>query len=102
MTARTPVSPSVPYVLPFVVFLILLSMEGKLPVSRDLEFPIRGFVLAAGLWIASRDVIDLHFQRWGWAIGVSVSGIIFWILPDWLWTGYRRFWPFTNPLTGTG
>src|SRR5882724_3618573 len=102
MTARTPVSPSVPYVLPFVVFLILLSIEGKLPVSRDLEFPIRVFVLAAVLWIASRDVIDLHFQRWGWAIAVGAAVFIIWILPDLLWPGYRRFWLFTNPLTGTG
>jgi CAAX prenyl protease-like protein len=102
MTARPSVSPSVPYVLPFVVFLVLLSIEGKLPVSRDLEFPIRVFVLAVVLWIASRNVIDLRFQRWAGAIALGTAVFLIWILPDLIWPGYRQYWLFTNPLTGTG
>lgn len=93
-------NPAVAYILPFVCFLVFLSLDGKLGLPPEVEYPLRVFVLAAILWVFSRKVIDLKVRNWGGTIGIGVLVFVLWIAPDQLIPGYRSHWLFQNSVTG--
>ncbi|MBL8176906.1 MAG: CAAX prenyl protease-related protein [Bryobacterales bacterium] len=93
-------NPSIPYVLPFVVFLVFLSLDGKLGLRPEQEYPLRVFLLATVLWVFSRKVIDLRVRNWGGTMGIGVLVFVLWIAPDQLIPGYRTHWLFQNSLLG--
>lgn len=92
--------PAVPYVLPFVVFLLFLALQPYNPLPGPVEQVIRVAVLAAVVWYFSRPVLDLRVATplLTVAFGIAVFGA--WILPDILFPGYRAHWLFSNSITG--
>ena len=105
-TGRSPrwasVHPAVPYVAPFAVFIALLAAADYLHAWLGTwEYPVRVTVLAAVLWIFSRDVIDLRVRRWFATLGIGVLVFAVWVAPDLLIPGYRNHWLFQNAITGT-
>ncbi len=96
------VHPAIPYVVPFAIFLALLSVSEYLHSwFGSWEYPARVAVLAAVLWIFSRDVIDLRVVRWLGTITVGVAVFAIWVAPDMLIPGYRDHWLFQNSITGS-
>lgn len=94
-------NPSLPYVLPFVVFLALLSLDGKLGLSPDIEYPLRVVILAAVLWFFSRPVIDFKVKNWAGSVGLGVLVFVIWIGPDLISPAYRQHWLFNNSIIGS-
>ena len=93
-------NPSLPYVLPFVVFLVLLGLAPYLSFLGWWEFPLRIVVLCAVMWIFSRGVIDVRVRHWLGTIGMGIAVFLIWIGPDALIPGYRDSWIFQNSITG--
>jgi CAAX prenyl protease-like protein len=93
-------SPSVPYIAPFAVFVVLLSVSRVLHLP-DLAVQILQIAIPAlVLVVFCRGVIDFRLRS-GLAsivIGVLVFGL--WIAPDLAFPGYRQHWLFSNPLLG--
>ncbi|MBC7928731.1 MAG: CAAX prenyl protease-related protein [Bryobacteraceae bacterium] len=92
---------SVPYVLPFVLFLGLLALAPQFSaVLGQWEYPSRAAILALTLVVVSRHVIDFRMQTPLIAILVGIGVFFLWIGPDFLIPGYRNHWLFQNSLTG--
>src|SRR5450755_1525533 len=94
--------PSAPYVIPFAVFMLLLSVQQYVPLPQNIEFASRCVILAAVLWFCSRDVISFQVKMPMASIGLGVLVFFMWIGPDALIPGYRKHWLFTNSITGFG
>jgi CAAX prenyl protease-like protein len=92
---------SVPYVLPFVVFLVLLGLAPYLSFLGAWEYVLRTVVLTAVLVVFSRPVLDFRMAAPMQSIAFGVAVFIVWIAPDLLFPGYRASWLFQNPITGT-
>jgi CAAX prenyl protease-like protein len=92
---------SLPYVLPFAVFVGLLVVSDWLHPIGEWEYPLRVIFLGAILWIFSRNVIDFRLRRPLLTVFVGVMVFVLWIAPDILFPGYRQHWLFQNALTGT-
>jgi uncharacterized protein len=92
---------SLPYVIPFCVFFVLMSLGPYLEayIGRW-EFPLRAVILAITLWITSRHVIDLRVSHPLATVAVGVFVFALWIGPDYLIPGYRNHWLFQNSLLG--
>lgn len=98
----TALHPAMPYVAPFVVFLLLLMTADYLQqVLGQWEAPLRVVLLTAVLWVFSRHVIDLRIQQWLLTSAVGVGVFAVWVAPDLLIPGYRDHWLFQNSVTGT-
>ncbi len=92
--------PAIPYVLPFVVFMVLLAVRPYLPIGDMADLVIRDVVLSAVLVVFSRKQIHLRPSFPLAAILVGVGVFVLWIAPDALWPGYRAHWLFQNAVTG--
>ncbi len=92
--------PSLPYVLPFAVFLIFLGLQQYSPLPVEIDYPLRIVILAAVLWIFSRQVIDLRVSRWVETVLLGVAVFAIWIGPDVLFPAYRQHWLFQNSVLG--
>ncbi|HUS06231.1 MAG TPA: CAAX prenyl protease-related protein, partial [Bryobacteraceae bacterium] len=92
--------PSLPWILPFVVFMVFLALKDYLLVLGRWEYPVRIAALVAVLFIFSRRVLNFRFTTpvASVAIGIAVFGI--WIAPDLLIPGYREHWLFQNAILG--
>lgn len=93
--------PGLPYVAPFVAFLVLLSVPQYLTIPPSIELPLRNVLLAAVLWLFSREVIDFRSRKFFWSVAIGVAVFAAWILPDLLFPAYRDFWLFDNKLLGS-
>jgi CAAX prenyl protease-like protein len=94
--------PAIPYVVPFIAFLVLLSHGGYLHSALGAwEFPFRVSVLSAILWVFSRDVIDFRVRRWAMTVIIGIAVFAIWVAPDLLFPGYRQHWLFQNAITGS-
>jgi CAAX prenyl protease-like protein len=92
--------PSIPYVLPFVLFLALHGLQSVLPLDVSVEYPLRLALLTARLLLFSRRVIDLRCTAVIQTITVGIGVFVIWIAPDVLLPGYRQHWIFQNELAG--
>jgi uncharacterized protein len=92
--------PSLPYVLPFAIFVALLAAQSYLGFLGRWELPIRALVLAAAIWICSRSVLNFRVERLAASVGLGVVVFLLWIAPDVLFPGYRSHWIFQNPVMG--
>ncbi|MGH9628298.1 MAG: CAAX prenyl protease-related protein [Bryobacteraceae bacterium] len=92
--------PSLPYILPFAVFILFLAIAPQLDFLGRWEFPLRVFVLAAVLAFFSRSVLDFRAPHLLGSIGLGVAVFAIWIAPDFLIPGYREHWLFQNSITG--
>ena len=92
--------PSLPYVLPFAVFLIFLGLQQYSPLSVEIDYPLRVVILAAVLWGFSRQVIDLKSSRPLETVLLGVAVFAIWVGPDILFPAYRQHWLFQNSVLG--
>jgi hypothetical protein len=92
--------PSLPYVAPFAVFMLLLAVGPKLPIPQPWESVLRVSILIATLAVFSRDAISWRAPHWLGSILVGVGVFLVWIAPDMLIPGWRAHWLFTNSITG--
>jgi hypothetical protein len=90
---------SLPYVVPFGVFVAVLALRPWIPLGA-FEYPLWIVVMAAVLLGFSRRVIDLRVSRLPGSVVMGVAVFVAWIGPDLLWPGYRSHWLFQNPITG--
>ena len=92
--------PSIPWVLPFVVFMLLLGILPalRLPVVADLA--LRVLLPALVLLIVSRRILDFRPVAPVRSVAVGVAVFVIWVAPDALWPGYRHHWLFQNAFTG--
>ncbi len=100
MESHTSRHPSVPYILPFAVFLLFLAAGNFLPFGPAWDYPARVIVVGTLLLLASWRVIRLRPDRATQSALVGMGVFVLWIGPDLLWPGYRGHWLFSNPLTG--
>jgi CAAX prenyl protease-like protein len=92
--------PSLPYVLPFAVFMALLAVQKYLPLSTAVEYSLGVVLLSTVLLIFSRDVIDLHSSHRLETAILGVAVFVIWVGADILFPSYRQFWLFQNAITG--
>jgi CAAX prenyl protease-like protein len=91
---------SLPYVAPFLVFILLLAIAPSLDFLGPWEPLIRVLVIAAVLMSVSRPVLDFRIRSGAATVSLGVAVFVIWILPDVLWPGYRSHFLFQNGLTG--
>lgn len=93
--------PSIPYVLPFAVFMILLIMHGQWGLPELWELVARIIVVGATILYVSRHLLRFHFTSPVLSVLLGVAVFVLWIGPDFLFPGYRNHWLFQNPITGS-
>jgi CAAX prenyl protease-like protein len=91
-------SRSLPYVLPFAVFLAFLGIKGWIPSGT--EYPARVVVVTALLLLFSRHLVSLKTSRPLVSAAVGIGVFLIWIGPDLIWPAYREHWLFGNALMG--
>jgi len=92
--------PSIPYVAPFGIFIVLLGLRDFLPFGAGVEYPLRVIVSGAVLLLLSRSVVSFRASRPLQSVLVGLLVFVVWILPDRLAPGYRDHWLFSNSLLG--
>ncbi len=93
--------PSVPFVAPFAVFIILLGIRSSLSLDPRWEYPIQVAIAAGVVLLVSLPVIPVRVVRpWG-SVAVGAGVFLIWIAPDVLWPAYRHFPLFQNSLVGS-
>ncbi|MEP7353553.1 MAG: CAAX prenyl protease-related protein [Acidobacteriota bacterium] len=92
--------PSIPYVLPFAVFLGFLGLRSYSVLSGLTEQIVWFGVMAAVIALVSRPVLDFRVRHWGGTILLGIGVFILWVAPDYLFAGYRDHWLFSNSITG--
>jgi CAAX prenyl protease-like protein len=92
--------PSLPYVLPFVVFMAFLAVQKYSPLSPVIEYPLRDVLLIAVLVIFSSQVIDFHSSHKLETAVIGIAVFVIWVGPDMLFPAYRQHWMFQNSLFG--
>ena len=93
--------PAIPYVAPFVTFMLFVALAHWLPVSPALLYPLRVVVVAAVLMGWSRHLISFRAGYWVSSIVVGIVVFVLWIAPDMLEPAYRSHWLFDNALVGS-
>lgn len=91
---------SVPYVAPFVLFLVLIASRSFLGVLGRWEVPFTVLVMTACFAVVSRHVIDLRTRYLLGSLAVGIAVFFLWIGPDVVWPNYRTHWLFQNSITG--
>jgi CAAX prenyl protease-like protein len=94
-------SPSVPYVVPFAVFLGFLALHWALPLPDLTDQVIRLIGMTLVLLFVARPVLDFRVQRITMTVLIGVAVFAIWIAPDLLIPGYRRHWLFDNAIVGS-
>jgi len=89
-----------PYVLPFAVFLGFLALQKYFPLNPNIEFAVRDVLLAAVLFVFSRNVIQLRSVRRLETVIIGVAVFVIWVAPDVLFPAYRQHWMFQNSILG--
>ncbi|MBI4907697.1 MAG: CAAX prenyl protease-related protein [Acidobacteria bacterium] len=93
-------NPTVAYTAPFLLFLVFLSLDGKLGLAPEVEYPVRVIFVAAAIWYFSRGVLSFKTVQPAITVGVGILVFVLWVAPDLLFPGYRAHWLFSNSLTG--
>jgi CAAX prenyl protease-like protein len=92
--------PSLPYVLPFVSFIVFLAIQGYVALPPSVDYPVRVVVLSAILYLFSRQVIDLRSDHRLESVILGIAVFVIWVGPDLLFPGYRQHWLFQNSILG--
>jgi CAAX prenyl protease-like protein len=93
--------PTLPWVAPFAVFMLLLAGLPALGVPEPWQGALRlGVPTLVLLTLSRAPLASLRVTRpvASTLLGLAVFGV--WVLPDQLVPGWRTHWLFTNPLTG--
>lgn len=94
-------SPSLPYVLPFGVFVGFIALHSVLPMPDLADQVVRLAGVTAVLLFFSRPVLDFRVRRLVETILIGIAVFAIWVGPDLLFPGYRRHWLFENSITGS-
>ncbi|MEO8450358.1 MAG: CAAX prenyl protease-related protein [Gemmatimonadota bacterium] len=92
--------PSARYVLPFLVFLILLAVSPLLPISPGVQAVVRVGILAVVIGTVAWPVLDFRVSHLAGSVAVGIAVYLIWVGPDVLWPTYRSHWLFQNGLMG--
>jgi CAAX prenyl protease-like protein len=92
--------PNVPYIAPFITFMVMLSIQKYLTFLGDWEYAVRVAIVAASIWFFSRRVVDLKVRFLAGSLAIGIGVFLLWIAPDTLFPGWRQHWLFTNSLMG--
>ncbi|MEP6715625.1 MAG: CAAX prenyl protease-related protein [Terriglobia bacterium] len=87
---------SIPYVLPFAVFIAMLGLQAVVPVPAAVRFVVSMATIA----LVSRDVLRGRLSRPLLSIGIGVAVFLIWIAPDVLMPAWRHTFPFDNAVVG--
>src|SRR5262245_25832850 len=93
--------PSLPYLLPFVVFITFLGLHSVLGLSLEYEYPLRIALVALVLLVAPPQTQSWQASRPIESVLVGILGFVIWVLPDVMWPSYRHHWLFQNSIIGT-
>jgi len=77
-------------VLPFAVFIIFLALQQYSPLSVTIDYPLRIVIIAAVLWVFSRNVIDLRCAQTIATVLVGIAVFAIWVAPDILFPAYYK------------
>jgi len=92
--------PALPYVAPFVAFMVLLALGSDIPGPPRVDSLVRVGVPAL-LIILGRDALSLRIERLAASIAIGILVFVVWVGPDQLFPGYHSSILFENSLTGT-
>ncbi|HBY58246.1 MAG TPA: CAAX prenyl protease-related protein [Solibacterales bacterium] len=92
--------PSLPYVVPFAVFLAALAIFPKLGLPDRVEFTLRIALLITVLIVFSRKVISFRVVAPVSTVVFGVAICALWVAPDLLVPGWREHWLFQNAIFG--
>ena len=92
--------PSVPYVLPFAVFIAFLGMQHFALLPAAIDPPLRVVVLTAVLALFSRSAIRLRPASAASSVLLGIAVFAIWVAPDLLFPHYREHWLFQNRILG--
>jgi uncharacterized protein len=98
-----PIRASIPWVLPFAVFMVLLAAVKPLGIPQPWE-ALGWLVIVTGVILAiSRGVLAESGwpKRWLASTLLGVAVCAMWVAPDALVPGWRSHWLFNNSIVGT-
>ena len=102
MTSLTERYPSIPWIAPFAVFMLLLVAGPSLPFGQPWESIVRVSVLGLVIALASGKLVRaLRVKHASASIALGVAVCALWVAPDLLIPGWRSHWIFQNSMTGT-
>ena len=94
--------PSIPWVAPFLVFMVLLGIAPYLPFGQPWESVFRVGTLVLVLAVCSSGIIrSMRVKHPIASIALGLAVCAMWVAPDLLFPGWRSHWLFQNGLTGT-
>jgi CAAX prenyl protease-like protein len=92
----------VAHIAPFAVFVGIMGLEHGFSIPLVIGYPLRVAATLIVLLLFSRRYIPLRPSRPVAAVAMGLAVFAIWIGPDLLFgPGYRHFWLFENPVTGT-
>ncbi len=92
--------PNVPYIAPFVTFMVMLAIQKNLAFLGEWEYAVRVLIVAASIWYFSRRVVSFKVTHLLGSIAVGVGVFLLWIAPDTIFPGWRQHWMFSNSILG--
>lgn len=94
--------PSLPWIGPFAVFMLLLVAAPYIPLAQPWESIVRVSVLIVALVAFSGSLIrTFRVQHWVGSVALGIAVCALWVAPDLLVPGWRNHWLFQNSITGT-
>lgn len=94
--------PSLPWIAPFAVFMLLLAVAPSLPFGQPWESIVRVGILVGVIALASGKIVrTLRIKHAVASIALGLAVCALWVAPDLLVPGWRSHWLFQNGITGT-
>lgn len=94
--------PSLAWVGPFAVFMVLLAASSMVGIPQPWESIVRVGILAAVILAFSKDVLaTLRIRHFLPSVLLGLAVCAMWVAPDLLFPGWRSHWLFQNSVTGT-
>jgi hypothetical protein len=94
--------PAAAYTAPFVAFVGLLALDGRLPLPPGLEYPLRTVLALATLAATSRPLLRFKSSCPWSSAAMGALVFLIWVGPDAVWPHYREHWLFRNSLLAPG
>ena len=93
--------PAIPYVAPFLAFIVLMGVEKATGLPTTWMYSLRVVATLAILLAVSRAPLAARPARPLASAALGAAVFLLWIAPDVLFgPGYRHFWLFQNSITG--
>lgn len=92
--------PWLPWVAPFVLYILVLGAGPHLPISPVWNHVLRLALVAPIVLFCSRHCFSARPVRPLASVLAGVAVFVIWVGPDLLFPGYRAHWLLSNPLTG--